>query len=150
MGWAPLTVEPVVRHTRRRFSVSGVVVVALLISASVLMWQNQWLVVDLPPPTSEWAFEETDLRAVQADGLSGEGVRSAWLTPEWMRTRCVCIQSQITFKDLIGTSRLPVDYGAVAHGTLMSGLLLSNDSNQRGGTQRYVCHGGGAWRQRRG
>ena len=49
MGWAPLTVEPVVRPMRRRFSVSGLVVLALLVSASVLMWQNQWLVVELPP-----------------------------------------------------------------------------------------------------
>ena len=132
MGWAPLTAEPVVRHTRRRFSISGVVVVALLISATVLMWQNQWLVVDLPPPTSEWAFEETDLRAVQADGLSGEGVRVCMVDTGVDAGHDAFASSQITFKDLIGTSRLPVDYGAVAHGTLMSGLLLSNDSNQRG------------------
>ena len=39
--------------------------------------------------------------------------------------------SQIEFKDLVGTSRVPVDYGAVAHGTLMAGLLLST-SHQSG------------------
>ena len=56
MGWAPLTVEPVVHQRPRRFSVSGLVVFALLVSASLLMWQNQWLVVELPLPESEWAL----------------------------------------------------------------------------------------------
>ena len=75
MGWAPLPVEPVMRYNRQRFSISGVVLFALLISISVLMWQNQWLVVDLPTPKSEWAFEDTSIRGVQDAGLTGEGVR---------------------------------------------------------------------------
>ena len=132
MGWAPLTVEPVVRHSRRRFSISGVVVLALLISVSVLMWQNQWLVVQLPQPTSEWAFEQTDLREIQAAGLSGEGVRVCMVDTGVDAQHDAFSTTEFTFKDLIGASKLPVDYGAVAHGTLMSGLLLSNDSNQRG------------------
>lgn len=132
MGWAPLTVEPVVRHSRRRFSISGVVVLALLISASVLMWQNQWLVVELPQPTSEWAFEQTDLREIQAAGLSGEGVRVCMVDTGVDAKHDAFSTTEFTFKDLIGASKQPVDYGAVAHGTLMSGLLLSNDSDQRG------------------
>lgn len=132
MGWAPLTVEPVVRHTRRRFSVSGVVVLALLISASVLMWQNQWLVVELPQPSSEWAFEDTDVRSLQATGLSGEGVRVCMVDTGVDAAHDAFSTTEFAFKDLIGASQQPVDYGAVAHGTLMSGLLLSNATDQRG------------------
>lgn len=132
MGWAPVTVEPVVRHTRRRFSISGLVVFALLVSASVLMWQNQWLVVELPQPTSEWAFEQTELRDIQAAGLSGEGVRVCMVDTGVDAEHDAFSETEFVFKDLIGASKRPVDYGAVAHGTLMSGLLLSNDSTQRG------------------
>ena len=97
MGWAPLTVEPVVRHTavvlNLRRGGGG-----LPISATVLMWQNQWLVVDLPPPTSEWAFEETDLRAVQADGLSGEGVRVCMVDTGVDAGHDAFASGQITFR----------------------------------------------------
>ena len=50
MGWAPYEVEPVVRPRRRTFTLPGMVVFALLVSASLLMWQNQWIVVELPLP----------------------------------------------------------------------------------------------------
>ena len=132
MGWAPLTVEPVARPMRRRFSISGVVVLALLISASVLMWQNQWLVVELPQPASEWAFEQTELREMQSSGLSGEGVRVCMVDTGVDDQHDAFSTTEFTFKDLVGASKEPVDYGAVAHGTLMTGLLLSNDTTQRG------------------
>ena len=132
MGWAPLTVEPLVQHRRRRFSISGLVVFALLVSASLLMWQNQWLVVELPLPQSEWAFEETDLREAQASGLSGEGVRVCMVDTGMDANHDAFSGVSVQFKDLVGSSRTPVDYGAVAHGTLMAGLLLSQDDHQLG------------------
>lgn len=132
MGWAPLQVEPVVRHNRQRFSISGVVLFALLISLSVLMWQNQWLVVDLPAPKSEWAFEETSIRDVQDTGLSGEGVRVCMVDTGIDGAHEAFAGVDITFKDIVGASRQALDYGAVAHGTLMSGILLSQDSAQIG------------------
>ena len=113
---------------RRRFSISGVVVLALLISASVLMWQNQWLVVELPQPASEWAFEQTELREMQSSGLSGEGVRVCMVDTGVDDQHDAFSTTEFTFKDLVGASKEPVDYGAVAHGTLMTGLLLSNDT----------------------
>lgn len=132
MGWAPLQVEPVVRYNRQRFSISGVVLFALLISLSVLMWQNQWLVVDLPAPKSEWAFEDTSIRGVQETGLTGEGVRVCMVDTGIDGTHDAFAGVEITFKDFVGGSRQPLDYGAVAHGTLMSGLLLSQDTAQLG------------------
>jgi serine protease AprX len=132
MGWAPLPVEPVMRYNRQRFSISGVVLFALLISISVLMWQNQWLVVDLPAPKSEWAFEDTSIRGVQDAGLTGEGVRVCMVDTGIDGTHEAFAGVDITFKDIVGASRLPLDYGAVAHGTLMSGILLSQDGAQFG------------------
>ena len=131
MGWAPYEVEPVVRPQRRTFTIPGMVVFALLVSASLLMWQNQWIVVELPLPESEWAFEETSIRSLQESGLSGEGVRVCMVDTGVDATHEAFSNSQIEFKDLVGTSREPVDYGAVAHGTLMAGLLLST-SHQSG------------------
>jgi serine protease AprX len=120
------------RYNRQRFSISGVVLFALLISISVLMWQNQWLVVDLPAPKSEWAFEDTSIRGVQDAGLTGEGVRVCMVDTGIDGTHEAFAGVDITFKDIVGASRLPLDYGAVAHGTLMSGILLSQDGAQFG------------------
>lgn len=131
MGWAPYEVEPVVRPRRRTLTIPGMVVFALLVSASLLMWQNQWIVIDLPLPESEWAYEDTSLRELQAAGLSGEGVRVCMVDTGVDTGHEAFGNSRIEFKDLVGTSREPVDYGAVAHGTLMAGLLLST-SHQTG------------------
>ena len=128
MGWAPLTVEPI---RPRRFSISGLVVFALLVSASLLMWQNQWLVVELPLRVW-WAFEDTELRDVQASGLSGEGVRVCMVDTGMEADHDAFSGLDVEFKDFVGISREPTDYGAVAHGTLMAGLLLSQDDHQLG------------------
>jgi serine protease AprX len=125
MGWAPLSVEPIVRARRRPFSLTGIVVFALLVSASLLMWQNQWVVLELPAPTSEWAFEDTGIRALQGDGLSGEGVRVCMVDTGIDTSHEAFAGTTIQFKDFVGTSLSPVDYGAIAHGTLMAGLMIA-------------------------
>ena len=35
--------------------------------------------------------------------------------------------ADVVFKDFVGSSTEPVDYGSISHGTLMAGLLISND-----------------------
>jgi serine protease AprX len=125
MGWAPLPVEPVVRVRRRPFSLTGLVVFALFVSASLLMWQNQWVVVELPPPTSEWAFEETGIRLLQDEGFSGEGVRVCMVDTGIDTSHEAFSGKNVQFKDFVGTSLTPMDYGAVAHGTLMAGLMIA-------------------------
>ena len=125
MGWAPYEVAPVAQPRRRGFTISGVVLFALLVSASLLMWQNQWIVVELPLPESEWAFEDTSIRTLQEGGLTGEGVRVCMVDTGVDASHEAFTESRLEFKDLVSNSREPVDYGAVAHGTLMAGLLLS-------------------------
>jgi len=125
MGWAPLPVEPVVRTSRGPRSIGGLVLFALLVSASVLMWQNQWVVIELPLPQSEWAFEDTGIRSLQNEGLSGDGVRVCMVDTGIDVSHDAFEGQNVVFKDFVGTSTSPVDYGAVAHGTLMAGLLIS-------------------------
>ena len=64
------------------------------------MWQNQWLVVELPLLESEWALEDTELRDVQASGLSGEGVRvcmvDTGMEVTTMRSRVLTLSSRIS------------------------------------------------------
>ena len=130
MGWAPREVTPVVKPRRRSFTLSGVVVFALLVSVSLLMWQNNWVVVEFQVPKSEWAFEDTGLRELQAEGLTGQGVRVCMVDTGIDASHEAFDGREIEFKDLVGASREPLDYGVVAHGTLMAGLLLSTDHQQ--------------------
>ncbi len=130
MGWAPQEVTPVVRPKRRTFTVSGMVVFALLVSASLLFWQNNWIVVEFQVPKSEWAFEDSELRTLQQEGLTGQDVRVCMVDTGIDATHEAFGGREIEFKDLVGSSRAPLDYGAVAHGTLMAGLLLSTDHQE--------------------
>lgn len=130
MGWAPVQVEPIVRSHRSRGTITGMIAFAVFVSVSLLAWQNQWLVVALPLPDSEWAYEETNIRSLQEDGWSGEGVRLCMVDTGIDATHEALMDVEVVFKDLIGTSVTPMDYGVVAHGTLMSGILLAGQHQQ--------------------
>ena len=130
MGWAPLPVEPVVRVRRGRISISGLVVFAVLVSLSLLLWHNNWIVYEFQYPDSEWAYEQTGLREVQGAGMSGEGVRLCMVDTGIDMNHEAFEGQNVVFKDFVGSSLSPVDYGAVAHGTLMAGLLISNGHQQ--------------------
>ena len=39
--------------------------------------------------------------------------------------------TDVVFKDFVGNSATPTDYGSIKHGTLMAEILLSNDYQQR-------------------
>ena len=130
MGWAPQQVRPVARTRRSSVTVGGLALFALLVALGMVAWQNQWYVIELPLPDSEWAYEATTVRDLQAAGLSGQGVRLCMVDTGVDASHEALNQANITFKDLIDGSAEPVDYGSVAHGTLMSGLLLSNTHQQ--------------------
>jgi subtilisin family serine protease len=125
MGWAPQEVRPVGRARRSPVTIGGLALFALLVALGMVAWQNQWYVIELPLPDSEWAYESTAVRALQDGGLSGEGVRLCMVDTGVDTSHEALAGANITFKDLLEGSTEPVDYGSVAHGTLMSGLLLS-------------------------
>lgn len=130
MGWAPREVRPVGRARRSTVTAGTVVISVIMVALGLIAWQNQWYVIELPLPDSEWAFEATELRELQDLGLTGEGVRVCMVDTGIDAGHEAFATSNITFRDLVGGSNQPLDYGTVAHGTLMSGLMLSTFHQQ--------------------
>ena len=126
-GWAPLVPETVPFRPRRVFSLATGIFGALFLAILVVLWQSDLLLLELPPASSEWAFEESEIRELQNDGLSGEGVRVCMVDTGLSLSHTSFSEADVVFKDFVGNSVEPKDYGSIAHGTLMAGILLSND-----------------------
>ena len=129
-GWAPVVPDTVPFRTRRVFSLASGLVIALFMGIIVVLWQSDILLLQLSPPTSEWAFEDSEIRDLQATGLTGEGVRVCMVDTGISLTHTSLEGSNVVFEDFVGNSGTPTDYGSIAHGTLMAGILLSNDFQQ--------------------
>ena len=126
-GWAPTLPETLPYRPRRLLSITSGVMMALFLGIIVVLWQSNLLLLELPPSTSEWAFEQSEIRSLQDDGLSGEGVRVCMVDTGLSLTHTSLEDADVVFKDFVGSSTDPVDYGSISHGTLMAGLLISND-----------------------
>jgi len=126
-GWAPTVPETIPYRPRRLFSITSGVMMAIFLGIIVLLWQSNLLLLQLPPSTSEWAFEQSEIRALQDDGLSGEGVRVCMVDTGLSLSHTSLEGVEVVFKDFVGNSVEPEDYGSISHGTLMAGLLVSND-----------------------
>ena len=137
MGWAPMVAQPVVRARRRALTATNMLGFAVFVSISMLLWQNDLLVVDIPLPDSEWAFEATGVLGLNEDGLSGKGIRLCMVDTGIDNQHEAFAGKDIRFHDLIGDSSAPREYGAVAHGTLMAGILISG-SHQAGIAQNVT------------
>ena len=73
IGWAP---EPVVVVSQPRRNIQKIVSAGVLLILGLVIWAAaSLLVLEIPPPNSEWAFEDSGARALQDTGLTGEGVR---------------------------------------------------------------------------
>ena len=127
MGWAPVVPDSIAFRPRRIFSLASGVAIALFMGITVLLWQSDLLLLQLPPATSEWAFEDSEIRELQQDGLTGEGVRVCMVDTGLSLSHSSLDDSNVVFEDFVGNSAEPKDYGSIAHGTLMAGILLSND-----------------------
>lgn len=126
-GWAPVVPDTLPYRPRRLFSLASGVIMALFMGIIVVLWQSDLLLLQLPPATSEWAFEESEIRELQDTGLSGEGVRVCMVDTGVSLTHSSLENADVVFEDFVGNSINPTDYGSIAHGTLMAGLLLSSD-----------------------
>lgn len=131
MGWAPLPAEPIVRTRRRALTATNIMGFAVLVSIGMLLWQNDLLIVDLPLEDSEWAFETIGVRELNQQGLTGEGVRVCMVDTGIEFDHDAFDGKSILFHDMIGTSTEPREYGVIAHGTLMAGILIA-DGHQSG------------------
>ena len=126
-GWAPMVPDSISYRPRRMFSLASAAIMALFLGTIVILWQSNLLLLQLPPPKSEWAFESTEIRELQEDGLTGEGVRVCMVDTGLSLTHSSLQQADVVFEDFVGNSLEPKDYGSIAHGTLMAGILLSTD-----------------------
>lgn len=130
-GWAPHDATPLARVRRRKFIATNGVIFALLAITLLLVWNSGLLFIELSPPKSEWANEQSQLNELSELGLTGEGVKVCMVDTGIDVSNPAFSELEVTFKDLIGNSNAPLDYGFVAHGTLMAGILVSG-SHQMG------------------
>ncbi|MGB0329366.1 MAG: hypothetical protein ACPGCU_01975, partial [Candidatus Poseidoniaceae archaeon] len=106
-GWAPVLPETVPFRTRRVFSLATGFVIALFIGIIVVLWQSDLLLLQLPPPTSEWAYEDSEIRELQATGLTGEGVRICMVDTGVSLSHTSLEDADVVFEDFVGNSALP-------------------------------------------
>lgn len=124
-GWAPATPTPIRRVRTKQFIITNGILFTILAVLLLWIWQSGFLLVDLPPPKSEWAAQQAGFSDSSLDGLTGEGVRVCIVDTGIDLSNPAFSGVEIVFEDMIGDSATPVDYGFLAHGTLMSGLLIA-------------------------
>lgn len=85
-------------------------------------------------PTSEWAFEETELRDLQNTGLNGTGVHVCMVDTGVDRSHPAFTDAKFGgFLDLVIPENEDfVDHGIDHHGTMMAGLLIAEGAFQGG------------------
>ena len=100
------------------------------ISTVILIATWPWISALLIPilPDSEWAYEDTGIRQLQEEGFLGQGVHVCIIdTGIDMEHPDFSHQELIGFRDFVDDKHDSVrDVGEDSHGTLMSGLLISN------------------------
>ena len=75
IGWNPAPV-PIISSPRRngkRIANIGILLIILLILWAI--WRSQILFIEFPPPTSEWAYEDSGVRDLQDLGYTVACVR---------------------------------------------------------------------------
>ena len=89
-------------------------------------WVNAYLIPILPD--SEWAYDETGIREIQSEGFFGEGVHVCIVdTGIDMSHPDFAHQELLGFRDFVDGNHDTIrDVGDNSHGTLMTGLLISN------------------------
>lgn len=130
-GWAPMVAKPIHRVRGRRFLFTNLALFAILASLMLWVWQSGYMFIDIPPPKSEWAIEQAGFNDDVLDGLTGKGVRVCIVDTGIDISHSAFEGIQVVFNDMISNSASPVDYGVIAHGTLMAGILISQ-SHQMG------------------
>ena len=126
LGWAPTPVPVVSRpkRLRQRLVSTGFFLVLILIMWAV--WRSQLLFIEIPPPKSEWAFEDSGARELQSLGYTGDGIRVCMVDTGIDPSHSDLESIDLVFKDFITGSNQISDQGSLAHGTMMAGILVSD------------------------
>ena len=126
LGWAPTPVPVISSPRRNRQRVANIGIFLILILIFWAIWRSQLLFLEIPPPKSEWAFEDSGVRDLQSLGYSGDSVRVCMVDTGIDYTHPDLKDASLEFKDFISGSTEPSDRGSLAHGTMMAGILVSN------------------------
>lgn len=126
-GWAPLEAVPINRRRRSKAVVTNSLTFAILAVVMLAIWNSGLLWVELSLPDSKWANEQSQLDLLAEQGLTGDGVRVCMVDTGIDLSHDALQNVDVIFKDFRGTSSTPVDYGLIAHGTLMAGILVAQD-----------------------
>ncbi|NCG01332.1 MAG: S8 family serine peptidase [Euryarchaeota archaeon] len=129
-GWAPREAAPIVRLRRRKFLATNGVIFAILVIVLLSVWNSGLLFIELSPPKSEWANEQSQVADFSELELTGSGVKVCMVDTGLDLSNPAFTGLQVTFKDMVGSSSSPIDYGFIAHGTLMAGILVSGSHQQ--------------------
>ena len=101
-------------------------IIALMVSySSIIGYLDEFI------PESEWAYENSGIRALNDDGYSGKGVRVCIVDTGIDTTHPDLVGANLVgFRDFIhGTEGSPHDNDLTqSHGTMMAGILVANGS----------------------
>ena len=126
LGWSPRPVPVVSRPRRTGQRVINVGIFLILIMVLWAIWRSQLLFIEIPPAKSEWAFEDSGVRDLQSMGYTGEGIRVCMVDTGIDVSHPDLENTDLVFKDFITGSSDVTDHGALAHGSMMAGILVSN------------------------
>jgi subtilisin family serine protease len=131
-AWRNATAETLRQSKPRPW---GIMVALCVVSLLILAYPQMTLFfADALAPDSEWAYEDTNIYALQDQyGLSGDGVRvcivDTGFEPDHPALKDVNL---VGYRDFVGNENAIVqDRGKDSHGTMMAGILVANE-NYRG------------------
>ena len=126
IGWAPQPVRVVPRRKRNPKILLNTGIMMLICLILWALWNAHYVLLDIPPQNSEWAYEDSGVRELQEMGLTGDGVRVCMVDTGIDLSHPDLEGVEVQFKDFVSNSAQPVDYGNLAHGTMMAGILVSD------------------------
>ena len=126
IGWAPTPIPVVSRPKRLRNRLISTGFFLALILMMWAVWRSQLLFIEIPPPKSEWAFEDSGARELQSLGYTGDGIRVCMVDTGIDPSHSDLESINLVFKDFITGSDQISDQGSLAHGTMMAGILVSD------------------------
>ena len=131
-AWRNATTEVLRQSSPRPW---GILVALCVVSLLILAYPQMTLFfADALAPDSEWAYEDTNIYALQDQyGLSGDGVRvcivDTGFEPDHPALKDVNL---VGYRDFVGNENTIIqDRGKDSHGTMMAGILVANE-NYRG------------------